>query len=128
MKSLVVLGGGESGVGAAKLGLKKGYKVFVSDKGQIKEKYKKVLSNLDLEWEDGKHDEDRVLAADVVVKSPGIPDAVPLIQQLKNKGVDVISEIEFAGRYTEAKMICVTGSNGKTTTSLWLYHILCKGD
>lgn len=127
MKSLVVLGGGESGVGAAKLGVKKGYKVFVSDKGQIKEKYKKVLSNLDLEWEDGKHDEEKILVADVVIKSPGIPDTVPLIQQLKQKGIDVISEIEFAGRYTKAKMICITGSNGKTTTSLWLYHILCKG-
>jgi UDP-N-acetylmuramoylalanine--D-glutamate ligase len=127
MRNLVVLGGAESGVGAAKLGLKKGYKVFVSDKGQIKEKYKKVLSNLALEWEEEQHSEDEIFQADVVVKSPGIPDTVPLIKQLIEKGVQVISEIEFAGWYTDAKMICITGSNGKTTTSLWLYHILKNG-
>ncbi|MBL4624903.1 MAG: UDP-N-acetylmuramoyl-L-alanine--D-glutamate ligase [Flavobacteriales bacterium] len=127
MKNLVVLGGGESGAGAAKLGVKKGYKVFVSDKGQIKEKYKKVLSNLALEWEEEQHSEDRIFQADVVVKSPGIPDTVPLIKQLIEKGIEVISEIEFAGRYTNAKMICITGSNGKTTTALWLYYILKNG-
>ena len=127
MKNLVVLGGGESGVGAAILGLKKGYKVFVSDKGRIKEKYKKVLSNLALEWEEKQHSEDLIFQADVVVKSPGIPDTVLLVEQLIEKGIEVISEIEFAGRFTEAKMICITGSNGKTTTALLLYHILKNG-
>ena len=127
MKNLVVLGGGESGIGAAILGLKKGYKVFVSDKGRIKEKYKKVLSNLALEWEEKQHSEDLIFQADVVVKSPGIPDTVLLVEQLIEKGIEVISEIEFAGRFTEAKMICVTGSNGKTTTALLLYHILKNG-
>jgi len=127
MKNLVVLGGGESGVGAAILGLKKGYKVFVSDKGRIKEKYKKVLSNLALEWEEKQHSEDLIFQADVVVKSPGIPDTIPLVKQLIEKGIEVISEIEFAGRFTEAKMICITGSNGKTTTALLLYHILKNG-
>mgnify|MGYP006136304745 CR=1 FL=1 len=127
MKNLVVLGGGESGVGAAILGLKKGYKVFVSDKGRIKEKYKKVLSNLALEWEEKQHSEDLIFQADVVVKSPGIPDTVLLVEQLIEKGIEVISEIEFAGRFTEAKMFCITGSNGKTTTALLLYHILKNG-
>ena len=127
MKNLVVLGGGESGIGAAKLGLKNGYKVFVSDNGRIKEKYKKVLSNLALEWEEKQHSEDLIFQADVVVKSPGIPDTVPLVKQLIEKEIEVISEIEFAGRFTKAKMICITGSNGKTTTALWLYHILKNG-
>ena len=127
MKNLVVLGGGESGVGAAILGLKKGYKVFVSDKGRIKEKYKKVLSNLALEWEERQHSEDLIFQGDLVVKSPGIPDTVLLVEQLVEKGIEVISEIEFAGRFTEAKMICITGSNGKTTTALLLYHILKNG-
>ena len=127
MKNLVVLGGGESGIGAAILGLKKGYKVFVSDKGRIKEKYKKVLSNLALEWEEKQHSEDLIFQADVVVKSPGIPDTVLLVEQLIENGIEVISEIEFAGRFTEAKMICITGSNGKTTTALLLYHILKNG-
>jgi UDP-N-acetylmuramoylalanine--D-glutamate ligase len=126
-RSLVILGAGESGVGAAKLGLKEGFDVFVSDKSEIRQKYKDVLSHLDVEWEEGKHTESVILNADVVVKSPGIPDTVPLILQLKEKGIVVISEIEFAGRYTNAKMICITGSNGKTTTTLWLYHILKKG-
>ena len=127
MKNLVVLGGGESGIGAAKLGLKNGYKVFVSDNGRIKEKYKKVLSNLTLEWEEKQHSEDLIFQADVVVKSPGIPDTAPLVKQLIEKEIEVISEIEFAGRFTKAKMICITGSNGKTTTALWLYHILKNG-
>ena len=127
MKNLVVLGGGESGIGAAKLGLKNGYKVFVSDNGRIKEKYKKVLSNLALEWEEKQHSEDLIFQADVVVKSPGIPDTAPLVKQLIEKEIEVISEIEFAGRFTKAKMICITGSNGKTTTALWLYHILKNG-
>ena len=127
MKNLVVLGGGESGIGAAKLGLKNGYKVFVSDNGRIKEKYKKVLSNLALEWEEKQHSEDLIFQADVVVKSPGIPDTVPLVKQLIEKEIEVISEIEFAGRFTKAKMICITGSNGKTTTALWLYHTLKNG-
>ncbi len=127
MKNLVVLGGGESGVGAAILGLKKGYKVFVSDKNRIKEKYKKVLSNLALEWEERQHSEDLIFQGDLVVKSPGIPDTVLLVEQLVEKGIEVISEIEFASRFTEAKMICITGSNGKTTTALLLYHILKNG-
>lgn len=124
MKRLVVLGAGESGVGAAKLGLKKGYQVFVSDKGKISKKYKDVLSHLDVEWEEGKHSEEKILNASTVVKSPGIPDTIDLIVNLKDRNIEVISEIEFASRYTDAKMICITGSNGKTTTTLWLYHIL----
>lgn len=123
-KRLVVLGAGESGVGAAKLGLKQGFEVFVSDKGGIKQKYKDVLSHLDVEWEEGKHTESKIFTATTVVKSPGIPDKAPLIKQLLEKGVEVISEIEFAGKYTNAKLICITGSNGKTTTTLWTYHIL----
>lgn len=123
-KKLVVLGAGESGVGTAKLGIKEGFDVFVSDKGAIKQKYKDVLTNIDVEWEEKQHSEQRILDADTVVKSPGIPDNVPLVVALRDKGIEVISEIEFAGRYTDAKMICITGSNGKTTTTLLTYHIL----
>jgi UDP-N-acetylmuramoylalanine--D-glutamate ligase len=123
---IVVLGGGESGVGAAVLAKKKGFEVFVSDKGEIKEEYKKVLWNNEIEWEEQHHSEERILAADEVIKSPGIPDHVPLIKQLREKGIPVISEIEFAARFTNAKMICITGSNGKTTTALITHHILKK--
>jgi UDP-N-acetylmuramoylalanine--D-glutamate ligase len=123
-KRLVILGAGESGVGAAILGLKKGFRVFVSDLGKIKEKYKNVLSEFDIDFEEGKHSEARILEADVVVKSPGIPETAPLVLRLKEKAVSVISEIEFAGRYNTAKTICITGSNGKTTTTLLVYHIL----
>jgi UDP-N-acetylmuramoylalanine--D-glutamate ligase len=126
MKRLVILGGGESGVGAAILGKKKGYEVFLSDKGKLKDKYKDVLSNNDIAWEEGKHTEDLVLNADEVIKSPGIPDKAEMVLRLRSKGIPVISEIEFAGRYTNAKMICITGSNGKTTTTLLTYHMLKK--
>jgi UDP-N-acetylmuramoylalanine--D-glutamate ligase len=121
---VAILGGGESGVGAAILAQKKGYEVFVSDLGKIKEKYKNVLSNYKIDFEEEEHSEKQILNADLVVKSPGIPDTAPLVIQLKEKGIPVISEIEFAGKYNSAKTICITGSNGKTTTTLLLYHIL----
>lgn len=123
-ESVAILGGGESGVGAAILAQKKGYKVFLSDLGKIKTKYKSVLSNFEIDFEEGKHSEAKILNVDLVVKSPGIPDTAPLIIRLKEKGVSVISEIEFGGRYCSAKTICITGSNGKTTTTLLLFHIL----
>jgi UDP-N-acetylmuramoylalanine--D-glutamate ligase len=125
-KRLVILGGGESGVGAAILAKKKGFEVFVSDKGEIKDRYKSVLKNIDVEWEEGKHTESKILNATEVVKSPGIPDTVPLIIKIKEKGLKVISEIEFAGRYTNATIIGITGSNGKTTTTLLTFHMLQK--
>jgi len=123
-KLVAILGAGESGVGAAILAQKKGYDVFVSDMGKIKEKYKNVLSNYSIDFEEEKHSEEKILSAELVVKSPGIPDAAPLIIQLKEKGIPVISEIEFGGRYSSARTICITGSNGKTTTTLLTYHIL----
>lgn len=126
MKRLVILGAGESGTGSAVLAKQKGYEVFVSDKSAIKQKYKDVLLNLGIEWEELQHTEDLILNADEIIKSPGIPPTVALIQRIKAKGIPVISEIEFAGRYTNAKMICVTGSNGKTTTASLIYHILHK--
>ncbi|APA63546.1 UDP-N-acetylmuramoyl-L-alanine--D-glutamate ligase [Maribacter sp. 1_2014MBL_MicDiv] len=126
MALLVVLGGGESGVGTAILGLKKGYDVFVSDKGKIKEKYKNVLEHFKIDWEEEQHSEDRILKADLVMKSPGIPDKVPLVKQLVGKGIPVISEIEFASKYTDAKIIGITGSNGKTTTTMLANHILAN--
>lgn len=126
MALLVVLGGGESGVGTAILALKKGYDVFVSDKGKIKEKYKNVLEHFEIDWEEEQHSEDRILKADLVMKSPGIPDRVPLVKQLVGKGVPVISEIEFASKYTDAKIIGITGSNGKTTTTMLTNHILAN--
>lgn len=126
MKRLVILGAGESGTGTAVLAKQKGYEVFVSDKSAIKQKYKDVLLNLGIEWEELQHTEELILNADEVVKSPGIPPTVALVQKIKAKGIPVISEIEFAGRYTNAKMICVTGSNGKTTTATLIYHILHK--
>lgn len=126
MKKLVVLGGGESGCGAAVLAQQKGYEVFLSDKGKIKEKYQKVLTQFEIDWEEQKHTEERLFAADEVVKSPGIPDTIPLILELKEKGIPVISEIEFASRYTDAKIIGITGSNGKTTTTLLIGHMLKK--
>jgi len=127
MALLVILGGGESGVGTAILGLKKGYEVFVSDKGKIKEKYKNVLEHFGIDWEEEKHSEDRILKADLVMKSPGIPDKVPLVKQLVEKGIPVLSEIEFASKYTDAKIIGITGSNGKTTTTMLTNHILVAG-
>ncbi|AOW09285.1 UDP-N-acetylmuramoyl-L-alanine--D-glutamate ligase [Flavobacterium gilvum] len=121
---LVILGGGESGVGTAILGKKKGYEVFVSDFGKIKDSYKEVLIINGIEWEEGKHTEDLVLNADVVMKSPGIPDKSPIVKQLKAKGIPVISEIEFAAPFTNAQTIGITGSNGKTTTTMLTYHLL----
>jgi len=126
MKKLVVLGAGESGVGTAILGKQKGYNVFVSDKGIIAEKYKKVLLNNDISFEEGNHTEAKIFNADVVMKSPGIPDTVSLITTLKQKGVSVISEIEFASKYTNGVIVGVTGSNGKTTTTMLVNHILKK--
>ena len=127
MKGLVaILGAGESGVGAAILAQKKGYDVFVSDLGKIKEKYKDVLSDYKIDFEEGHHSEEKILSAELVVKSPGIPETAPLVKQLKEQGTPVISEIEFGGRFSTAKTICITGSNGKTTTTLLIYHILQK--
>jgi len=111
-------------VGAAILAQKKGFSVFLSDLGKIKEKYKTVLSEYKIDFEEEKHSTERILTSELVIKSPGIPDKAPLIVQLKENGIPVISEIEFAGRYSTAKTICITGSNGKTTTTLLLYHIL----
>ena len=124
MKRLAILGGGESGVGAAILGKQKGYEVFVSDKGEISKKYVEVLLNNGIEFEEKKHTERSILNATLVVKSPGIPDTVPLVLKLKENGIPVISEIEFASKYTEATIVGITGSNGKTTTTLLLHHIL----
>ena len=123
-KRLVILGGGESGVGAAILAKQKGFEVFVSDRGGIKNKYKNVLKDIEVEWEEGSHTESKILNAAEVVKSPGIPDTVPLILKIKDQGIKVISEIEFAGRYTNAKIIGITGSNGKTTTAMLTFHVL----
>jgi UDP-N-acetylmuramoylalanine--D-glutamate ligase len=124
MKRIVVLGAAESGAGAAVLAKKKGFDVFVSDMSNIKDKYKKLLNDHGIVWEEGHHTEELILNADEVIKSPGIPENAPMIQKLKEKNIPIISEIEFAGRYTNAKMICITGSNGKTTTTSLIYHIL----
>ena len=121
---LVVLGGGESGVGTAILGKQKGYDVFVSDFGKIKDNYKEVLISNGIDWEDEKHTEELILNADVVMKSPGIPDKAPIVKKLLEKDIPVISEIEFAIQFTEAKTVGITGSNGKTTTTLLTYHVL----
>ena len=123
MSKIVVLGAAESGAGAAVLAKKEGFEVFVSDMGTIKDKYKKLLDDHHIEWEEGHHTEERILDADEVVKSPGIPDEAPMVQKLIARGTHIISEIEFAGRYTHSKMICITGSNGKTTTTSLIYHI-----
>ena len=125
-KRIVVLGAGESGVGAAILAQKKGFEVFVSDMSMIKDKYKNMLVERGIEWEEGQHTESLILNADEAIKSPGIPNNAPMIVKLKDLGVPVISEIEFAGRYTSAQMICITGSNGKTTTTSLIYHIFKK--
>lgn len=124
---LVILGGGESGVGTAILGKKKGYDVFVSDFGKIKENYKEVLTINKIAWEDEKHTEELILNADVVMKSPGIPEKSPIVKKLLEKNIPVISEIEFAAPFTEATTIGITGSNGKTTTTLLTYHLLKQG-
>jgi UDP-N-acetylmuramoylalanine--D-glutamate ligase len=123
---MVILGAGESGVGAAMLGIKEKFEVFVSDSGIIKEKYKRVLLHHEIDFEESMHNEQKILTADEVIKSPGIPENTNIVQKIRAKGIPVISEIEFAGRFTKAKRICITGSNGKTTTTLLLYHILKK--
>jgi UDP-N-acetylmuramoylalanine--D-glutamate ligase len=124
MKRLVILGGGESGVGTALLGKEKGFDVFVSDKGKIKDKYKEVLIHNAVEWEDEKHSEEKILNADLVMKSPGIPDKAPLVKAIREKGISIVSEIEFGAKYTNATIIGITGSNGKTTTATLTHHIL----
>ena len=126
MARIVILGAGESGAGAAVLAQKKGFDTFVSDMSLIKDKYKAMLNERGIQWEEGKHTEELILNADEVIKSPGIPNDAPIILKLKNQGTPIISEIEFAGRYTNAKMICITGSNCKTTTTSLIYHIFKK--
>ena len=123
-KRILVLGAGESGAGAAVLAKVKGFDVFVSDMSLIKDTYKALLNKYEIEWEDGRHSIEKILNADEIIKSPGIPDTAPVIREIQKEGIPIISEIEFAGRYTHAKMICITGSNGKTTTTLLTYHIL----
>ena len=123
MKRIVILGAGESGAGAAVLAKKEGFEVFVSDMSAIHEKYKKIIDEHHIEWEEGQHTEAKILSADEVIKSPGIPKEAPMIQKLIKQNTPIISEIEFAGRYTQSKMICITGSNGKTTTTSLIYHI-----
>ena len=123
MKRIVILGAGESGAGAAVLAKKEGFDVFVSDMSKIPEKYKKQMDSHQIEWEEGHHTEEKILNADEIIKSPGISETAPLILKIKAKGIHIISEIEFAGRYTNSKMICITGSNGKTTTTSLIYHI-----
>jgi UDP-N-acetylmuramoylalanine--D-glutamate ligase len=125
-KYIAILGAGESGVGAAILAKKMGWNVFVSDFGKIKDEFKTELIENQLEWEEENHSEERILQADLVIKSPGIPEKAPLILKLRERGVKIISEIEFGSYYSNAKTICITGSNGKTTTTMLLYHILKK--
>lgn len=122
-KRIVILGAGESGAGAAVLAKIKGFEVFVSDMSLIKDRYKQQMDQYGIEWEEGQHSAERILEASEVIKSPGIPETAPLIVELRKRGIPVISEIEFAGRYTDSKMVCITGSNGKTTTTSLIYHI-----
>ncbi len=122
-KRIVILGGGESGCGAAVLAKKLGFDVFLSDFGTITGKYKQMLDEKEIPWEEGGHTKELILNAGEVIKSPGIPSEAPIVMQIKNAGIPIISEIEFAGRYTRAKMVCITGSNGKTTTTSLIYHI-----
>lgn len=123
MKRIVILGAGESGAGAAVLAKAKGFDVFVSDMSAIKDKYKKLLNDHNIEWEEGQHTEEMILNADEIIKSPGIPKEAPMVKKLIEQGTHIINEIEFAGRYTNSKMVCITGSNGKTTTTSLIYHI-----
>lgn len=123
MKRIAILGAGESGAGAAVLAKKQGFDVFVSDISSVKEKYRKMLDDHGIEWEEGRHTEEKILNADEVIKSPGIPDTAAMVKKIIAKGIRIISEIEFAGRYTTSKMVCITGSNGKTTTTSLIYHI-----
>ena len=124
MKRLVVLGGGESGIGTALLGKAKGYDVFVSDKGKIKTTYRDVLKNNNIDWEDEQHSESKILNADIIMKSPGIPHKVEIVQRLIAANIPVVSEIEFASKFTDATVVGITGSNGKTTTASLTYHLL----
>ena len=121
---IVVLGGGESGVGAAVLAKVKGFDVFLSDKGKIEDKYLEMLEQWEIPFEQGGHTEDLILNASEVIKSPGIPSTVPLVKKIEAAGIGIVSEIEFAGRYDNAKKICITGSNGKTTTTSLIYYLL----
>ena len=123
MKRIVILGAGESGAGAAVLAKKEGFDVFVSDMSKINDKYKKILDDHNIEWEEGHHTEEKILNASEIIKSPGIPKEAPMIKKVIEKGIHIISEIEFASRYTNSKMVCITGSNGKTTTTSLIYHI-----
>lgn len=123
MKRIVILGAAESGAGAAVLAKQKGFEVFVTDMANIKVQYKALLDSHGIEWEEGQHTEAKILNADEIIKSPGIPNEAPMVQKILQKGIGIISEIEFASRYTDAKMICITGSNGKTTTTSLVYHI-----
>ena len=123
MKRIVILGAGESGAGAAVLAKKEGFDVFVSDMSKIAPHYKEMLDKRHIEWEEGQHTEEKILNADEIIKSPGIPDTAPMVKKAIERGIHIISEIEFAGRYTHSKMICITGSNGKTTTTSLIYHI-----
>jgi len=125
-RKIAILGAGESGAGSAVLAQKHGFDVFVSDMGQIKDNYKEILDKHNIKWEEGNHTESIILSADEVIKSPGIREDAPLIQKIREKGVPVISEIEFAGRYAKGKKICITGSNGKTTVTNLIFHILQK--
>ena len=125
-KNIIVLGAGESGTGSAILAIMKGFDVFVSDTGKIKEDYKKVLLHHGIAFEEGKHSERKILDADEVIKSPGIPDEVTIVKKIRERKIPVVSEIEFAARFTDARLICITGSNGKTTTAALTHHILSK--
>ena len=126
MKNMVILGAGESGVGAAMLAVQKGWSVFVSDMSQIKDEFQTELTKIGAQWEQGTHSMDLILAADLIIKSPGIPEKVPVMKAIREKGIKVISEIEFGGYHTKGKTICITGSNGKTTTTMLTHHILKK--
>jgi UDP-N-acetylmuramoylalanine--D-glutamate ligase len=125
-RKIVILGAGESGAGSAVLAKKHGFDVFVSDKGQIKDQYKEILDKNDVKWEEGNHNEQIILSADEIIKSPGIPESAPIIKMIREKGIHIISEIEFAGRYAQGIKICITGSNGKTTVTNLINHILVK--
>ena len=126
MSRIVILGGGESGVGSAVLAKTKGFDVFLSDMGKISDEYAQMLEKWEIPFEQGRHTEELILNADEVIKSPGIPSTAPMVKKIEEKGIGVISEIEFAGRYDNAKKICITGSNGKTTTTSLIYHLLCQ--
>lgn len=126
MKKIVILGGGESGTGSAVLARKKGFDVFLSDSGSVKPAYREILEKYNISYEEGKHSEEIICSADEVIKSPGIPEKNPVIKTLHEKGIPVISEIEFAGRFTDSPKICITGSNGKTTTTTLIWHMLSK--